>query len=187
MRRPRMVVIASLFALLICSNATAEDRRLDGDVFEDDGQRYPGWLCVWCQTPTNYAAFAYNAYWGDNPWALGSILGIPFRVYNLDGDWVVIWFTDFLINVPSLLPNSMLIRVRLQSGEIVTIEVVQGGPDLPTGDDATSSTGSTSSSGSGGTTVNGSLSLPYSPGPTGVVAIVDPDPGGIFPAVDEEK
>ena len=61
-------------------------------MFEEDGRLYPGWLCEWCQTPANYAAFAYNAYWGDNPWAWGSILGIPFRVYNLDGEWVGIWF-----------------------------------------------------------------------------------------------
>jgi len=181
MRRPRKVVIASLFALLACLDARAFDRGPDGDVFEDDGQLYPGWLCEWCQTPANYAAFAYNAYWGENPWAWDSVLGIPFRVYNLDAEWVVIWFEDFLLDMPSLLPDTIMVRVRRRSGEIITFEYVQGGPDLPTADAATSS------SGGGGTTVNGGLDLPYTSGSTGVVAIIDPDPDGTFPTFDEEK
>jgi hypothetical protein len=177
-----MVIIASLLVLTICADVFAQDRRDYGDVFEEDGRLYPGWLCEWCQTPTNYAAFAYNAYWGDNPWAWGSILGIPFRVYNLDGEWVVIWFEKFLIDMPSLLPNTMLVKIRLRSGEIVTIEVLQDGPDLMTGSTATSSTG-----GGGSLTSSYSLGLPVVSGSYGVVTIVDPDPDGNFPAVDEEE
>ena len=176
-------MIASLLSLTIWADGSAQDRRDDGDVFEDDGRIYPGWLCAVCQAPADYAAFAFNAYWSDSAWALDSQLGIPFRVYNLSLDWVVIWFEDFLIDLPSLLPNTMKVRVRLRSGEIVTIDVLQDGPVLLIGG---TDTGTSSSGEGGGTSANGSLGLTDPAGPTGVVAIVDPDPDGMFPAFDEE-
>jgi hypothetical protein len=121
-----MVVVTLLLVLLVTADVSAQDQYGSGDVFEDDGTNYPGWLCVGCQLPRDYAAFAYNAYWSNDAWAWDSQLGIPFRVYNLDREWVVIWFEDFLFNVPSLLPDTITIKVRLRSGEIVTFEMVQG-------------------------------------------------------------
>jgi hypothetical protein len=182
MRRPWMVVVASLLVLSATADVSAQGRHDDGDVFEDDGTIYPGWLCVTCQLPRDFAAFAYNAYWSKTAWAWGSQLGIPFRVYNLDGEWVVIWFEDFLFNVPSLLPDTIKIKVRLRSGEIVTIEMVQGQSSVQIGGSGTTSGGS-----GGGINPGGGLWLVVTTRPTGVVAIIDPDPDGTFPAFDQEE
>jgi hypothetical protein len=124
---------------LLCSDARALDRTEDHDIFEDDGYFYPGWLCEACRDPLDhpgdFAAFAYNAYFGSDHWAFDSELGIPFRIYNLAGQWVAVWFEDFLFDGISLLPNTLDVRIRLETGEIVTITLVQGGPDLPVGED----------------------------------------------------
>ncbi len=183
MRRPRMVVIASLLLLLISAQLMADGRHDGGDVFEDDGTRYPGWLCTVCRTPANFAAFAYNAYWSDSAWALGSRIGVPFRVYNLAGDWVVIWFEDFLFDIPTLLPSTVMIKVWLRSGQIVNVEMVKGLSALPIGGSGTGSV----TGGSGGGTSGGGPALVVTSSATGVVSIIDPDKDGNFPGYEFRK
>lgn len=159
MNRPWMVALAMAGMIGSATPAMAYDR----DIYDPEGMQ-PGWLCQECRDPAthpeDYAAFAYNAYWGPNAWAWGSILGIPFRVYNMQLEWVVVWFEDFFLDVPSLLPNTLQIKMRLQSGEVISIEVIQDGPDMPIGaeDDSDKTTDSClcgDSGGSGG----GRLSL----------------------------
>ena len=133
MTTPWKVTALALVALL-GTDAQALDRPEDHDIYEDDGYLYPGWLCAACRDPADYpedfAAFAYNAYWGTDNWAFSSRLGIPFRVYNLQGQWVAVWFEDVFLDVPSLLPNTMDIRIRLETGEIVTIRPSGNAPEL---------------------------------------------------------
>ena len=133
MQRPWMVALAALNLLGATGGVLA-----DVDVFDPDGQQ-PGWLCEQCRDPAahpeDFAAFAYNAYWGPDAWAWDSILGIPFRIYNLELQWVAVWFEDFFLDAPSLLPNTMQIKLRLNSGEVISIEVLQDGPNMPIGAD----------------------------------------------------
>jgi hypothetical protein len=116
----------------------------DGDVYSAD-VLFPGLLCVDCRDPDRYpvdfAAFAYNAYFGENPWGWGLKLGIPFRVYNLAGEWTVIWFENVLLDRISFLPDTMTIVVRLQTGRILRVEVLEEGPDMPIGGSDSQTTG----------------------------------------------
>jgi len=122
---------------LYCAPAVAIslDDRAD-DVF--DAGFFPGFVCDLCrdpqQHPEDFAAFAYNAYFGDDPWMWDSQLGIPFRIYDLHLHWVVVWFEGVLFDAPTLLPNLMDIRLRLESGIVVTFTVLQTGPDMPIGE-----------------------------------------------------
>lgn len=113
-----------------------EDRDPD-DVFDDD-VRIPGYLCDKCRDPAEYpmdfVAVAYNGYFGEDPWMRDSQLGIPFRIYNLAGQWVVVWFEGVVFDVATLLPDTMNVRLRMPDGRILTFTVLQGGPDLPIGD-----------------------------------------------------
>jgi len=106
------------------------------DVY-DDGF-FPGYLCDECRDPDefpmDFAAFAFNGFFGDNPWLRDTELGIPFRVYALDGQWVVIWFDNVLFDIQTMLPNLLDILLRLNTGQILTFTVVQNGPDLLLGD-----------------------------------------------------
>lgn len=170
----------------------------EGDVFSNDAD-YPGWICPPCRDPEthpiDFTAMAYNAYFGENPWAIDSILGIPFRVYNLQLDWVVIWFDDVVLDLPSTLPDTMTVLVRLPTGQIKEFEVLQGGPDLPIGDPDAESDGS--SGGWGGDDSDGSddddygeddgdVEEPEIDEPEGEVEIEDPDDDGEFPEWEEE-
>lgn len=164
----------------------------------------PGWGCIECRDPTehpeDFAAFAYNAYFGSDPWASSSRLGMPFRVYNMHMQWVLIWFDNILFDLPSLLPDTMDIRVRLPSGEVITITVIQGGPDLPVGPPVVPPNISPDGSpctcgGGGGGEADDSDELPDDgdpgsevdgPGRHGVVDILDPDEDGDFPDWENE-
>ena len=126
------------FAIEI-DNLEANDRQVDDfadDVFGDGF--FPGYLCDECRDPatypTDFAAFAYNGFFGETPWLRDTELGIPFRVYALDREWVVIWFDNVLFDIQTMLPNLLDILIRLETGEIVKITVVQNGPDMPIGD-----------------------------------------------------
>jgi len=114
------------------------DSTPDGDVFADSGEIYPGYMCDECRDPSehsmDFVAVAYNGYFGDNQWMWGSQLGVPFRIYNLDMQWVVVWFEGIVFDSITLLPDTMDVRVRLPNGQILTFTVIQGGPDLPVGD-----------------------------------------------------
>jgi hypothetical protein len=131
--RSWMVITLLVFAVH-CAGAQAQDRREGRSIWEDDGEIYPGWLCLECRDvyehPEDYAAFAWNAYFGEHPWAWNSRLGIPFRVYNMDMQWVVVWFTDFVFDTPDFMPETMNVRIRLPNGVIITIELLENGPDL---------------------------------------------------------
>ncbi|NIL94998.1 MAG: hypothetical protein GTO71_11335 [Woeseiaceae bacterium] len=119
---------------------------IEGDIYADED--YPGYLCERCRDPfvyaIDFAAFAYNGYWGENPWMRSSRLGIPFRIYNSQGQWVVAWFENLLFDSFTLLPDTLDVVLRLPSGEVVSITVLEGGPDMPvgssSGDDAPEST-----------------------------------------------
>jgi hypothetical protein len=188
----------SLLALL-CTDARALDRPEDHDIFEDDGYFYPGWLCETCRDPLDhpgdFAAFAYNAYFGSDHWAFDSELGIPFRIYNLAGQWVVVWFENFLFDGISLLPNTLEVRIRLETGEVVTITLVQGGPDLPVGDEATTEPAPCSCGGAdsedGDETIEeddftAEDDFWDEPEYDGYVEIIDPDENGDFPEWEQE-
>jgi len=162
-----------------------------GDVFADE--RYPGYLCEECRDPyehpMDFVALAYNGYFGDDPWMWESQLGMPFRIYNLDMQWVVVWIEGIFFDSLTFLPDTLDIRVRLPNGQILTFQVLQDGPDLPIGDpnpeaEATDSCGSSG----GGEGEDGygdpDAGLPEPedpPEPTGVVSLVDPDEDGEFP------
>ena len=186
-------VTAVLTAALLSTDAVALDRRLDQDIFEDGHSIYPGWYCEDCRNPAAYpedfAAFAFNAYWGDDAWAFSSWLGIPFRVYNPDIQWVAVWFEDFLFDGVSLLPNTMDIRVRLPSGQVITITVVQDGPDMPLGEPEAPGASNRCDCGGGENDpaeiedIDNAYEEPERPGR---VEIVDPDANGEFPEWERE-
>ena len=71
------------------------------DVF-DDGEHFPGYLCEECRDPhehpMDFAAFAFNGFFGDEPWMWDSQLGIPFRIYNLQQQWVSVWFEGIVFD-----------------------------------------------------------------------------------------
>jgi len=193
---PKPWMVASLLIVAMLSTDAVAVVDPDLNIYEDQEEIYPGWLCVDCRDPAEYpndfAAFAYNAYWGEDPWAFSSELGIPFRVYNLQLQWVVVWFEKFLFDMPSLLPNTMEIHVRLQTGEILTFTVVQGGPDLPVGGEPSIVEPGGCSCGGGGTEEDYDEGDGYEepddfeyPEPDGVVEIVDPNEDGDFPPWEE--
>lgn len=169
---------------------------IDGDVFAYDGTIYPGYLCDACRDPEDhaidYAAFAYNGYWGEDPWMRETRLGMPFRIYNLLGQWVVVWFEDMIFDTPSLLPNTLDVRIRLPDGKVIKITLLQDGPDIPIGADDTAEatpscgcTGGDDSEGDDDYTEPEEYEFPeYEP--TGSVEIIDPDENGEFPEWMEE-
>ena len=107
-----------------------------GDIFAAD-EFFPGLMCGECRDPGTYpvdfAAFSFNAYFGESAWGWGMQLGIPFRVYNLAGDWAVVWFKHVFMERYSFLPDTIIIVVRLRTGEILRVEVLEQGPDMPIG------------------------------------------------------
>ena len=188
-----MIVLA---VSLCAASARALEMSSDYGVFEDDGGAYPGWFCEACRDPDehaiDYAAHSYNAYWGEDPWAFESGLGMPFRVYNRDGEWVAVWFEDFLLDSISLLPSTMEVLVRLPSGEIVTFVVLKNGPDMQVGEPDPvdeSDTGDTSDGGGddGDDYADDDGVYEYEETePTGSVEILDPNDDGEFPEWHEE-
>lgn len=173
---------------------------IEGDLYDSPAGDYPGFVCDLCRDPADhvidFAAFAYNGVWGEDRWMDTTRLGTPFRVYNLDLDWVVVWFEDVLFDMPSLLPNTLDIRVRLATGEILTITVLQGGPDLPVGSleadgaDAVEACGCTGDGGGADGEDDPGLTeeaeWPEFDDSYGTVEIVDPDADGEFPPWEEE-
>ena len=197
----RWKLMALAILSVTCTQGQAFERLDDNEIYNDDDYLYPGWFCEVCRNPAehpeDYAAFAYNAYFGEAAWAFGAELGIPFRVYNHEAKWVVIWFDDFLWDGVSLLPNTMDIRIRLETGEIVTITVLQGGPDLPVGEETSGTTDPCSCDGGGGESEGEEDNSEDAdeaeedyhweePEYEGSVEIVDPDENGDFPEWDEE-
>jgi len=172
----------------------------DGDIFADDGDIFPGYMCDTCRDPyehpMDFVAVAYNGYFGENRWLRDSQLGIPFRIYNLDMQWVVVWFEGIVFDSITFLPDTMDVRVRLQNGEIRTFSVIQGGPDLTVGDpNPTPPAGSNNCScGDDGDDGEGdddysdiddyAAEEPEDSEPSGVVEILDPDEEGGFPEWD---
>ena len=173
------------------------------DVFAE-GEFFPGYLCDECRDPQehpmDFVAVAYNGFFGEDPWMLGSQLGVPFRIYNLQMQWVVIWFEGIAFDSITLLPDTLNFRVRLANGQILTFTVLQGGPDLPVGepnpappavdgctcdgddDDPDDDGNGDDEYGDG----NDDYAEPVDglPEPSGVVSIVDPDDDGGFPEWD---
>lgn len=156
----------------------------------DDGF-YPGFLCPDCrdpmQYPADYAAVIYNGYFGEDPWLLESTLGVPFRIYNLNTDYVVIWFEGVFFDAPSLLPDLMDIRIRLENGVVITLTVMQDGPDMWIGErdenDGGGSDGDDDDYEERDEEVE--VEIDESDG-TGYVEIIDPDENGEFPEWEEE-
>lgn len=168
---------------------------IEGDVFAEDGGDYPGWVCPDCRDPDehpfDYVAVAYNGFWGSNPWMRTSQLGVPFRIYNLELDWVVVWFEQVFSPNFTLLPDTMQVRLRLRTGEILTFTVLQGGPDLPEADSGP--TAPTSGGSSGGESdedvpdQDDAATDWEPPDYVGTVEIVDPDEDGEFPEWELEE
>lgn len=168
----------------------------DGDIFDSE-ELYPGILCHICRDPSehpmDFVAVAYNSYFGEEPWLLGSNLGTPFRIYNLQLQWVVVWFEGIAFDGISLLPNTMTIHVRLQNGQIQTFSVIQGGPDLtvgdpnqalPTGSHRCTCGGEDDSDDADEDYVEPEEERSDEADRTGRVEIVDPDEDGGFPEWD---
>lgn len=173
------------------------DAPRDGDVFTDSDELYPGWVCPDCRDPVAYpldfAAAAYNGFFGQDPWMMGSRLGIPFRIYNLQLEWVAVWFEDVYLDSFTFLPDTLEVRVRLTNGQILTFTLLQGGPDLPVGWQPGDAEADSAASGGGGSGGDGDDDVgieddaePESPENVGTVEIVDPDDDGEFPPWEEE-
>ena len=169
---------------------------IEGDVFGND-PGYPGFFCEDCRDPekfpVDYAAFAYNGYWGDDPWMFDARLGIPFRIYNDRLDWVVVWFEYSFLDSLAFLPDTLDIRIRLESGKILTVTVLQGGPDMPIGssEPAPLPESCTCDGGDGGESDDSytdpdDYEMPDIDPVIGTVEIVDPDGYGEFPTWEEE-
>lgn len=169
---------------------------IDGDVFTDDGRVYPGYGCPDCRDPAafpiDFAAFAYNGFWGEKPWMRESRLGVPFRIYNLKLGWVAAWFEDVYLDHFTFLPNTMKIHVRLPNGQILTFTVLQGGPDMPVGNQDPDAEPGCSCGGDGdaGEADDGPAAdegIEWEPPDyVGSVEIVDPDEDGELPPWEEE-
>lgn len=166
------------------------------DVFGDDF--VPGLVCDICRDPYEYpmdfVGVAHNAFFGDEPWLLGSDVSWPFRIYNLNGDWVAVWFENILFDMPSLLPDTMVVMVRFENGLVVPHTVIQDGPDLPIGpeQEPEPESGSADCSCGDGGEDDGDYTDPEEeweyeePEYEGVVEIVDPDEDGEYPDFYEE-
>lgn len=201
--KPWMAILLAVVALQ-SADGNASTTRLQRDGANGEDGNVPGWGCIECRDPAehpeDFAAFAYNAYFGSDPWASSSRLGMPFRVYNMQMQWALIWFEDIVFDLPSLLPNTMDIRVRLPSGQVITITVIQGGPDLPVGPpveppnigpDGSACTcgggGGGEADDSGDAGDDGETgSEADDTGGQGVVDILDPDEDGEFPDWENE-
>jgi len=184
---------------LSCVPGYADDTEERADNVFGNGF-YPGYVCDECRSPPpdfpmDFAAVASNEFFGDNPWLRQSNLGMPFRVYNLQREYVVIWFEGLLFDIPSLLPNLMDIRVRLENGQVITITVLQNGPELPVGEIPTGPEFDSNDSGDGGGGDDGDEDDDYEepddyefeePEHNGVVDIEDPDENDEFPDWEEE-
>lgn len=191
MRNIRKYLQTLLLAIaLYCAPAFAINfaERAD-DVFDDEF--FPGILCDVCRDPQehpeDFAALAFNAYFGDDPWMWGWQLGIPFRIYNLNLDWVAVWFEGVLFDAPTLLPNLMDIRLRLQNGVVITMTVLQDGPDMLIGE-RNPEAGSFADGAGGGSEGDDGYEEPEEQPDIetdagdriGIVEIIDPDDAGGF-------
>lgn len=169
------------------------------EVFSDEPD-VPGYLCDDCRDvytdPMDFVAMAYNGYFGDDPWMWESQLGIPFRIYNLQGQWVAVWFEGVIFDSITFLPDTLDVRLRLPNGQILTFSVLQDGPDLPIGNpdpdpdpETPVATNNCSCGGGGGGEGEDDYAEPDEglpepvelPEPSGVVTILDPDEDGEFP------
>lgn len=158
----------------------------------------PGFLCHECRDfdeyPMDVVALVYNGFFGDNPWLRDSIIGMPWRVYALDGSWVLVWFEGVIFDVPTLLPNLMDVLVRMPDGRVLRFTIMQGGPDLPIGDpdvppDGGSASGCSCGDGGGDDDYEEPDDLEdieIDDDRTGVVDIIDPDEDGDFPEWEKE-
>ena len=156
----------------------------------------PGILCDDCRDPyeypMDYVAFGFNAFFGDDPWLFGPNVGWPFRVYNLEREWVNIWFEDVFNFTPSLLPELLTVMIRFENGRVVPYSVLRDEPSLPVGEQESES-GSAACGCAGGDDGDGEYTEPEEeweleePERTGSVEIVDPDEDGDFPPFWEEE
>jgi hypothetical protein len=157
----------------------------------------PGILCDECRDPNEYpmdfVAFAYNGFFGDEHWMFGSKISWPFRIYNLNGDWVNTWFEDVIFYTPSLLPRLLTVMIRFENGQVVAFKVRMGESSLPIGNqdpEPEPGPGSCSCGGEGGDDDEYDDPDEYEwpePEPTGNVEIVDADEDGEFPPFWEEE
>ncbi|MGI9272175.1 MAG: hypothetical protein ACR2QT_10400 [Woeseiaceae bacterium] len=198
----RLLILLFAFALPFSTSLavefdnTAEDQvepdESTPDVFGDDF--VPGIVCDVCgdpyEDPMDFVGVAYNAFFGDEPWLAGSDVSWPFRIYNLDGQWVAVWFENILFDMPSLLPDTMEVMVRFQNGLVVTYTVLQDGPTIQVGPEPESGSADCSCGGDGEEEDDyADIEEEWEPEesePTGVVEIVDPDEDGEFPDFYDE-
>jgi len=149
----------------------------------------PGALCVACRDlneyPMDAVAFAYNGFFGEDPWLRDTAIGYPFPVVTFDLNFVIVWFENVLFDIPGLLPNLMDVKVVMQNGQILTFTILQDGADLPVGSQPKPYEGSSSGSGGGSDDdydADGFVDdLDYDlDDPAGIVEILDPDEDGEF-------
>ena len=162
---------------------------------------FPGYLCDDCRDPheypMDYAAFAFNGYFGDEPWLWNSLLGVPFRIYSLDRQYVAVWFERVFFDAPTLLPDVLEVRIRFQNGQIIRLTLLQDGPDLPIGSQivradpeplAGTANGTSGVGGEDGDDDYDDIDDNEfeEPEREGFVEIVDPDENGDFPEWHDE-
>jgi hypothetical protein len=158
----------------------------------------PGLLCEDCRDPydypMDYVAFGYNAFFGEDPWLFGSEVNWPFRVYNLEREWVNIWFDDVFHFWPSLLPEVLTVMIRFENGRIFRFYVLRDEPSLPVGEQQPEPESESTACGcAGGDDDDDEYTEPEEElefeerERTGSVEIVDPDEDGDFPPFWEEE
>ena len=192
MRNYLQIVLLSL--ALQGAPAFAIDYSKRADRPMDDGF-FPGIMCHECrdpmQHPEDYAALIYNGFFGDEPWLLGWKLGLPIRIYYAHMDYVLVWFEGALFDTPSLLPNLLDIRMRLPNGVVITLTLLQEGPDMTIGEPASGDPVCAPNEGSAGNEDDDyeereEIEEIEFDEPVGHVEIVDPDEDGEFPDWEEE-
>ena len=116
----------------------------------------------------------------------------------MDMQWVVVWFTDFMFETPTFMPETMNVRIRLPNGVIITIELLQNGPDLYVDPPPPPPTPVCDCGGGGAGEEGDDFDEADGEGepdelpewddqdPVGIVDIVDPDEHGDFPDFEYE-
>ena len=198
MRKLFVLLVATVLPCSLASAGPIDDGMAD-DVFGPGF--YRGILCDDCRDPYEYpmdfVAVAFNAYFGEDPWLFESNLGWPFRIYTLDGQYVVVWFENFIFNIPTLLPGLFDVYVRFENGRVMSFSILQDGPDLQIGPitepepDPELESDSCSCAGGGSDADSENYDEPDEfdpdePERTGIVEIEDPDEDGEFEPWDRE-
>jgi hypothetical protein len=200
-----------LLLLVVMLSATqsfalrSTDRGINRSLVVDGTDHRPvrrGFLCEECRDlneyPMDAVAYAYNGFFGEFPWMRSAGLGIPFRIYTVDGVSVLVWFEGVLFDAPSLLPDLMEVMVRMPDGRVLKFSILQNGPDLPIGvpevPPITPPVDAHGTGGNGGGGEDDDYEEPdelediefEDPDHIGQVDIIDPDDDGVFPDWLEE-